>query len=119
MHPSYQQGGPYDDFNIATHSISQTWHQKGKCPENTIPIRRTKEEDVLRASSFRRYGKKTPRSMPTNFIVNDPEANNVTIGHLVQNSIQEPLSYNLLVLLIIFLEITHLTLCALPLSSMQ
>ncbi|WZZ47714.1 hypothetical protein YC2023_043973 [Brassica napus] len=30
----------------------------GKCFEGTIPMRRTKEDDFLRASSFKRYGKK-------------------------------------------------------------
>ncbi|CAL4990965.1 unnamed protein product [Urochloa decumbens] len=57
MHPS---GYPYGESNIAPHPITQTWHQNGKCPENTIPIRRIKEEDVLRASSVNWYGKKRP-----------------------------------------------------------
>ena len=43
-------------------SISQMWHLSGKCPENTVPIRRTKEEDLLRVNSARRYGKKTQRN---------------------------------------------------------
>lgn len=36
----------------------------GKCEEGSIPIRRTKKEDVLRASSVKRYGKKKHRSIP-------------------------------------------------------
>ncbi|KAL0389811.1 UNVERIFIED_CONTAM: hypothetical protein Scaly_0338200 [Sesamum calycinum] len=44
--------------------ITQLWHMNGKCPEDTIPIRRTKKEDVLRASSVKRYGKKKHRSLP-------------------------------------------------------
>ncbi|EYU39272.1 hypothetical protein MIMGU_mgv1a0125391mg, partial [Erythranthe guttata] len=36
-------------------SISQLWHMNGKCPQETIPIRRTKKEDVLRATSVKRY----------------------------------------------------------------
>ncbi|CAN6373651.1 unnamed protein product [Urochloa humidicola] len=56
MHPSYH---PYGDSNIAP-PITQTWHENGKCPENTIPIQRIKEEDVLRASSVNLYGKKRP-----------------------------------------------------------
>uniref|UniRef100_K3ZNU6 Neprosin PEP catalytic domain-containing protein n=1 Tax=Setaria italica TaxID=4555 RepID=K3ZNU6_SETIT len=82
MHPSYHPEGLSDDSNIAPHPITQTWHQNGcKCPPNTIPIRRTKEEDVLRASSIRRYGKKRPRSIPNFFSVDDPNKLNVTIGH--------------------------------------
>jgi hypothetical protein len=37
---------------------------KGRCPEGTIPIRRTKEEDVLRASSVESYGRKKHLSIP-------------------------------------------------------
>nr|CAB3492260.1 unnamed protein product [Digitaria exilis] len=81
MRPSYYHpGGLYDDSNIATHRISQIWHQKGKCPENTIPIRRTKQEDVLRASSIKRYGKKSPKSIPRLASIDVPDAN-ITIGH--------------------------------------
>ncbi|KAI3829667.1 hypothetical protein L1987_03794 [Smallanthus sonchifolius] len=39
-------------------TITQLWHSNGKCPKGTIPIRRTKEEDVLRDKSVKRYGKK-------------------------------------------------------------
>ncbi|XP_078429954.1 protein neprosin-like [Wolffia australiana] len=42
-------------------SITQLWHLNGRCPENTIPIRRTREEDLLRASSVKRYGRKKQR----------------------------------------------------------
>lgn len=31
------------------------------CPEGTIPVRRTKEQDILRASSIRRFGRKIKR----------------------------------------------------------
>lgn len=38
--------------------ITQLWHLKGKCPKGTIPIRRTKKDDILRANSMKNYGKK-------------------------------------------------------------
>ncbi|CAO2142530.1 unnamed protein product [Urochloa humidicola] len=66
MRPSYHPGGLYNGSNIAPHPLAQTWHQNGKCPENTVPIRRTREEDVLRASSVERYGKKRPDASVTN-----------------------------------------------------
>ncbi|CAN6382095.1 unnamed protein product [Urochloa humidicola] len=81
MRPSYHPEGLYDDSNVAPLSITQTWHQNGKCPANTIPIRRTKEEDVLRASSVRRYGKKRTKSIPNFLSVDDHNNLNVTIGH--------------------------------------
>ncbi|XP_050206811.1 uncharacterized protein LOC126656316 [Mercurialis annua] len=40
----------------------QLWSFSGEtCPEGTVPIRRTKEEDMLRASSVRRFGRKLRR----------------------------------------------------------
>ncbi|CAN6164014.1 unnamed protein product [Urochloa humidicola] len=39
--------------------VVQAWHATGEaCPEGTVPIRRTTEKDLLRASSLRRYGRK-------------------------------------------------------------
>ncbi|KAK8490120.1 hypothetical protein V6N13_121304 [Hibiscus sabdariffa] len=40
----------------------QLWRMSGEtCPEGTIPVRRTREEDMLRASSVRRFGRKPRR----------------------------------------------------------
>lgn len=37
----------------------QLWSLSGEsCPEGTIPIRRTTEQDMLRATSVRRFGRK-------------------------------------------------------------
>uniref|UniRef100_A0A8R7Q796 Neprosin PEP catalytic domain-containing protein n=1 Tax=Triticum urartu TaxID=4572 RepID=A0A8R7Q796_TRIUA len=81
MQPSYHPGGMYHESNIAPHHITQTWHQNGKCPENTIPIRRTKEEDVLRANSIKRYGKKRPQSIANLDSINKPVISNISTGH--------------------------------------
>ncbi|KAI4986778.1 hypothetical protein ZWY2020_019408 [Hordeum vulgare] len=81
MQPAYNPGGMYDKSNIAPHCIAQTWHQNGKCPENTIPIRRTKYEDLLRASSIRRYAKKRPESIANLNSVNEPVTPNISTGH--------------------------------------
>ncbi|CAN6373653.1 unnamed protein product [Urochloa humidicola] len=81
MRPSYHPGALHDDSDIAPHPITQTWHQNSKCPENTIPIRRTTEEDILRASSVGSYGKKmSSRSIPNFFSIGNLDPN-VTIGH--------------------------------------
>uniref|UniRef100_A0A804QFL5 Neprosin PEP catalytic domain-containing protein n=1 Tax=Zea mays TaxID=4577 RepID=A0A804QFL5_MAIZE len=84
MRPAYHPEGLYDDESkVASQrnaqTITQMWHQNGRCPEGTIPIRRTKEEDVLRASSVRRYGKKKRRSAPNPMSV-DPDMLNES-GH--------------------------------------
>ncbi|XP_073226797.1 protein neprosin-like isoform X1 [Cicer arietinum] len=55
--PEIPKGDYQDDsFN---HN-SQLWHLSGEsCPDGTIPIIRTKEKDLLRASSISKFGKKT------------------------------------------------------------
>ncbi|KAK7827894.1 hypothetical protein CFP56_030812 [Quercus suber] len=59
MRPSFHPGGlSFDDVSSKSESeITQLWHLNGRCPEETIPIRRTKEEDLLRASSVANYGR--------------------------------------------------------------
>ncbi|CAL4990999.1 unnamed protein product [Urochloa decumbens] len=84
MQPSYY---PYGDSNIAPHPITQTWHQNGKCPENTIPIRRIKEEDVLRASSVNWYGKKTPEDLHKFHL--EASANS---GHQISMNLWKPMT---------------------------
>uniref|UniRef100_A0A0A9CIY6 Neprosin activation peptide domain-containing protein n=1 Tax=Arundo donax TaxID=35708 RepID=A0A0A9CIY6_ARUDO len=62
---AYHPEGLYDDAksSIGSDNASekpklQLWHQNGRCPADTVPIRRTKKVDLLRASSMRRYGRK-------------------------------------------------------------
>lgn len=82
-HP--QQGGLYNKSNDVAHSaLTQTWHQNGKCPENTVPIRRTREEDVL--NIVQRYGRKWPSSWsndPNRYDDDVPDAASVLRGHQV------------------------------------
>ncbi|XP_048133974.1 uncharacterized protein LOC115756789 [Rhodamnia argentea] len=37
--------------------LSQTWQKSGSCPKGTIPIRRIRRQDLLRASSPEQFGK--------------------------------------------------------------
>lgn len=61
----------------------QLWSESGEfCPEGTIPIRRTTEKDIYRASSYRRYGRK-----PIKHVKRDSSGN----GHEVR--IQNPLAH--------------------------
>ena len=69
MRPSsYPEGFSFDESNdVSSNSkpkFSQPWHLNGRCPEGTIPIRRTKEEDLLRAGSAENYGRKKHHSIP-------------------------------------------------------
>ncbi|XP_010923379.1 protein neprosin-like [Elaeis guineensis] len=68
MRPSFYPLGLYDENKVASKmepsSVPQLWHQNGRCPEDTIPIRRTKKDDVVRAASAERYGKKRHKTIP-------------------------------------------------------
>ncbi|KAL3832882.1 hypothetical protein ACJIZ3_007618 [Penstemon smallii] len=71
MRPNYHPEGIFTgskkvvkDGGVKTKPITQMWHKNGRCPEGTIPIRRTKEEDLMRANSVEKYGIKKHKSMP-------------------------------------------------------
>ncbi|WJX41530.1 hypothetical protein P8452_28871 [Trifolium repens] len=46
----------------ASSAVFQTWQKSGSCPEGTIPIRRIRKEDLLRAASLDRFGQKPQES---------------------------------------------------------
>ncbi|CAA6667305.1 unnamed protein product [Spirodela intermedia] len=81
MRPSFHPERIYDENKVEelsgrkSSTMAQMWHQNGRCPENTIPIRRTKGEDLLRANSAKRYGRKKHREPPKPNSV-DSETNN-------------------------------------------
>jgi len=67
MKPNFHpEGHPFGDNKVSSNSkpITQLWHENGRCPEGTIPVRRTSKNDILRSSSIQQFGKKKPRSFP-------------------------------------------------------
>ncbi|XP_054813492.1 uncharacterized protein LOC129314147 [Prosopis cineraria] len=69
MRPNF---GPQDnkileesEISSKSKTIHQLWHHSGSCPESTIPIRRTREDDILRAGFIQRFGEK---NLKNNFI---------------------------------------------------
>ncbi|KAI9071735.1 hypothetical protein K1719_046301 [Acacia pycnantha] len=66
MRPSSYPKGDDEKVDVSSKStpIVQPWHQSGSCPEGTIPIRRIKEEDILRANSIQQFGKKNFKRPP-------------------------------------------------------
>ncbi|RAL43050.1 hypothetical protein DM860_009832 [Cuscuta australis] len=68
MRPEYQPEGlmglEKEGSGERTIPVTQLWHMNGHCPEGTVPIRRTNKEDVLRASSVKKFGKKKHKSSP-------------------------------------------------------
>lgn len=97
MRPSYHPEGLYDEEKMTTRSkdstspITQLWHMNGRCPEDTIPVRRTKKDDVLRASSVKKYGKKKPKAIAKPRST-DPDLTNES-GHQVENHFLISLSF--------------------------
>ncbi|KAK6148338.1 hypothetical protein DH2020_019250 [Rehmannia glutinosa] len=63
-----------DSFESNTAEIFQLWTNGGEsCPEGSVPIRRTREKDVLRANSVRRFGKKIRRGVRRDTMSSDHE----------------------------------------------
>uniref|UniRef100_A0A7N0TH41 Neprosin PEP catalytic domain-containing protein n=2 Tax=Kalanchoe fedtschenkoi TaxID=63787 RepID=A0A7N0TH41_KALFE len=66
--PNYHPEGLYGVNKMSTKSEerprTQLWHAAGRCPEGTVPVRRTKEEDLYRASSVKRFGRKKHKAIP-------------------------------------------------------
>ncbi|KAF5939264.1 hypothetical protein HYC85_023523 [Camellia sinensis] len=72
MRPSYHPEGLFEENKESipksnegiSKSITQLWHLSGRCPEGTIPIRRTKKKEILRVSSIKSFGKKQRGTIP-------------------------------------------------------
>ncbi|KAA8542273.1 hypothetical protein F0562_023589 [Nyssa sinensis] len=63
----------HDSIDAMTESF-QLWTDSGEsCPEGTVPIRRTTEKDILRASSIRKFGRKLRRRVRHDTMSTDHE----------------------------------------------
>ncbi|XP_057952215.1 protein neprosin-like isoform X2 [Malania oleifera] len=63
----------HDSMDNVTESL-QLWSSSGEaCPEGTVPIRRTTEKDVLRASDIRKFGRKLRRHVRRDTTSSDHE----------------------------------------------
>ncbi|KAL7234033.1 hypothetical protein ACSBR1_017602 [Camellia fascicularis] len=88
MRPSYHPEGLFEENKQSipnsnegiSKSITQLWHLNGRCPEETIPIRRTKMKEILRASSIKSFGKKQHGTIPKPTMFTQPEPINLS-GH--------------------------------------
>ncbi|EOA27234.1 hypothetical protein CARUB_v10023349mg [Capsella rubella] len=61
MRPSFVTEDEYKNNKKKQKAIIQVWHKDGDCPENTVPIRRTKKEDILGAKYFESFRRKNHR----------------------------------------------------------
>ncbi|GMP42074.1 hypothetical protein CsSME_00011937 [Camellia sinensis var. sinensis] len=86
MRPSYHPEGLFEENKESipksnegiSKSITQLWHLNGRCPEGTIPIRRTKKKEILRASSIKSFGRKQHGTIPEPTIPTKPEPINLS-----------------------------------------
>lgn len=62
-------------YTMKKNMVTQHWTINGKCPKNTIPIRRTRREDILRAKSLKEYGRKDTNNIPQPQPTNSTNAN--------------------------------------------
>lgn len=62
------------------HVTSQIWKNSGSCPEGTIPIRRIRRRDLLRASSIHRFGMKNQFPLQS-------QSSNSTIDHKLRTMV--------------------------------
>ncbi|KAI4337112.1 hypothetical protein L6164_015565 [Bauhinia variegata] len=61
MRPSFYPASQYSSAKndeSGKSVIFQTWQRSGTCPDGTIPIRRIRKEDLLRADSLDQFGRK-------------------------------------------------------------
>ncbi|CAN6994852.1 unnamed protein product [Brassica rapa subsp. trilocularis] len=71
MSPSFNPESVFSESKVSSRTknqqpndITQLWHVNGKCPENTVSIRRTTKQDLYRASSVESFGMKSQKSIP-------------------------------------------------------
>lgn len=72
MRPEFHPEGLFSGSKVSSGSnakqrsrpITQMWHSQGRCPEGTVPIRRTRKDDLLRASSLQNFGRKKRPTIP-------------------------------------------------------
>ncbi|XP_043693629.1 uncharacterized protein LOC122644092 [Telopea speciosissima] len=58
-YPAFETNVKKDEVHGALEA-SQLWLKSGSCPEGTIPIRRIRKQDLLRATSLEEFGRKKP-----------------------------------------------------------
>ncbi|KAL0739703.1 hypothetical protein Bca4012_081216 [Brassica carinata] len=69
MRPSFNPESVFSESKVSSknhqsNAITQLWHVNGRCPENTVPIRRTRKQDLYRANSVEKFGMKNQKSIP-------------------------------------------------------
>uniref|UniRef100_A0A0D3BPT5 Neprosin PEP catalytic domain-containing protein n=1 Tax=Brassica oleracea var. oleracea TaxID=109376 RepID=A0A0D3BPT5_BRAOL len=50
-------------YTMNKRKATQAWNKNGRCPENTVAIRRIMKEDILRSKSIENFGKKTTQGI--------------------------------------------------------
>ncbi|KAJ9158667.1 hypothetical protein P3X46_024231 [Hevea brasiliensis] len=70
MRPTFYPEGLLSESKVSSNSeeesnpTTQLWHLNGRCPKETIPIRRTRKNEILRANSVKSFGMKKHLAIP-------------------------------------------------------
>ena len=65
--------------------LSQTWHKSGSCQKGTIPIRRIRRQELLRAASLEHFGREGPQTSSFVNTANDKSNPSVINVHSLPN----------------------------------
>lgn len=52
------------DSSLNLTPVPHVWQKSGSCPAGTVPIRRPRERELLKANSVEEYARKTPSFSP-------------------------------------------------------
>ncbi|CAN6830973.1 unnamed protein product [Brassica oleracea] len=64
MRPSFTpESTSTSTYTMNKTKATQVWNKNGRCPENTVAIRRIMKEDILRSKSIENFGKKTTQGI--------------------------------------------------------
>ncbi|XP_023642481.1 uncharacterized protein LOC17892607 [Capsella rubella] len=87
MRPNFYPEGWTTKYsnNKKQNMVAQLWTINGICPKNSIPIRRTRKEDILRAKSIEEYGKKDPNDIRQHKPINQHRRGNGTHEYATLN----------------------------------
>ncbi|CAG7873917.1 unnamed protein product [Brassica rapa] len=86
MRPSFIPESDSTYINEETKTINQVWHKAGECPDNTVPIRRTKKEDLLRPKSMKRFGRKPHHSIPRTTTFDPTKGHQVRLHYAIMGA---------------------------------
>ncbi|KAL5986221.1 hypothetical protein ACLOJK_014554 [Asimina triloba] len=89
MRPGSGLQGTKKDGKELQLPMLQVWQKRGSCPKGTVPIRRTRKDDVLRASSLQNFGRRTSHFFYHKNATNSNSNSNSNISFSTTNDLNQ------------------------------